>query len=314
MLAGLAAVAGTGLLAGILIAAPRISPLAAGLPGLLLLGLTALYLVNVRHAVHLIPLKSHPYGAGFEAMLVHGILAAAGLAMIIPMFVPSRWRARRIPEPEVIGDAEYIPGFGAITEPLLRADPASYPEPGAQSGPAGPLPGVQHEALPSGLPRRLPRLPRGCRADRLPRAPAAGMDASGPALLACQSGLEAGLPATKAAMRSSMSSRPVPNSPSQRSSASPAARRYTVGKRRRSISSAGSISSRGLSASWTASRCSGERAGLSPPGTGLAAACPAVPRPSSGLVSALVKAPSPGWGPAAPWRWFPAAGSPAGNC
>ena len=160
MLAGLAAVAGTGLLAGILIAAPRISPLAAGLPGLLLLGLTALYLVNVRHAVHLIPLKSHPYGAGFEAMLVHGILAAVGLAMIIPMFVPSRWRARRTPEPEVIGDPEYIPGFGANTEPLVRADPASYPEQGAQAGPAGPLPGVQHEALPSGLPRRLPRLPR----------------------------------------------------------------------------------------------------------------------------------------------------------
>ena len=40
MLAGLIAVAATGLLAGILIAAPRISPLAAGLPGLLLLGLT----------------------------------------------------------------------------------------------------------------------------------------------------------------------------------------------------------------------------------------------------------------------------------
>ena len=74
MLAALIAVAGTGLLAGILVAAPRISPLAAGLPGLALLGWTALYLVSVRHAVHLIPLKSHPYGAGFEAMLVHGIL------------------------------------------------------------------------------------------------------------------------------------------------------------------------------------------------------------------------------------------------
>ena len=97
MLAGLIAVAATGLLAGILIAAPRISPLAAGLPGLLLLGLTGLYLVNVRHAVHLIPLKSHLAGAGFEAMLVHGILGAAGLAMIVPMFVPSRWRARRQP-------------------------------------------------------------------------------------------------------------------------------------------------------------------------------------------------------------------------
>jgi hypothetical protein len=158
MLFGLAAVAGTGLLAGILIAAPRISPLAAGLPGLLLLGLTALYLASVRHAVHLIPLKSHPYGAGFEAMLVHGILAAAGLAMIIPLFVPSRWRARRGPEPDAIGDAEYIPGFGGITEPLVSGDPARYPELGAQAGPAGPL--VQHQALSSGLPRRLPALPR----------------------------------------------------------------------------------------------------------------------------------------------------------
>ena len=157
MLAGLIAVGGTGLLAGILIAAPRISPLAAGLPGLLLLGLTALYLVNVRHAVHLIPLKSHPYGAGFEAMLVHGILGAAGLAMIVPMFVPSRWRARRQPEPEseLIGDAGYIPGSNGITEPLLPGYRASYPEQGAQAGPVGPLPGIDHQTSPSGLPRRL---------------------------------------------------------------------------------------------------------------------------------------------------------------
>jgi hypothetical protein len=34
------------------------------------------------------------FGAGFEAMLFDGVLAAAGLAMIIPMFVPSRWRRR----------------------------------------------------------------------------------------------------------------------------------------------------------------------------------------------------------------------------
>jgi hypothetical protein len=89
----LAALFAAGLLAGILIAAPRISPLAAGLPGLVLLGWTALYLVSVRHAVGLIPLKSSPYGAGFEAMLFNGILGAAGLALIIPVFVPSRWRA-----------------------------------------------------------------------------------------------------------------------------------------------------------------------------------------------------------------------------
>ena len=64
--------------------------------------------------------------------------------------------------------------------------------------------------------------------------------------------------------------------PFQRSSASPAARRCTVGKRRASISSAGSSSSCGLPASWSASRCPAERAGLRPPTTGLAAACPRI--------------------------------------
>jgi hypothetical protein len=94
VLLALAAVAGTALLAAILIAAPRISPLAAGLPGLLLLGWTGLYLASVRQAVDLIPLRSDPFGAGFEAMLFNGVLGAAGLAMVVPMFVPSRWRTR----------------------------------------------------------------------------------------------------------------------------------------------------------------------------------------------------------------------------
>lgn len=94
VLLALAAVAGTALLAGILVAAPRISPLAAGLPGLLLLGWTGLYLANVRQGVDLIPLRSDPSGAGFEAMLFNGVLGAAGLAMIVPMFIPARWRTR----------------------------------------------------------------------------------------------------------------------------------------------------------------------------------------------------------------------------
>lgn len=94
VLLALTAVAGTALLAGILVAAPRISPLAAGLPGLLLLGWTGLYLANVRQGVDLIPLRSDPFGAGFEAMLFNGVLGAAGLAMIVPMFIPARWRTR----------------------------------------------------------------------------------------------------------------------------------------------------------------------------------------------------------------------------
>ncbi|HYZ56290.1 MAG TPA: hypothetical protein VE733_22705 [Streptosporangiaceae bacterium] len=97
VLAALGALLATGLTAGVLIAAPRISPLAAGLPGLALLALTGLYLASVRHAVQLIPLRTRAFGAGFEDMLADGVLAMAGLAMIIPLFVPSRWRRRGSP-------------------------------------------------------------------------------------------------------------------------------------------------------------------------------------------------------------------------
>lgn len=98
----LAAVAVTGLLAGILIVVPWISPLAAGLPGLLFVGWTALYLTNVRRATDLIPLRSHAFGAGWEALLINGILGAAGLALIVPMFVPSRWRGPRTEDDELV--------------------------------------------------------------------------------------------------------------------------------------------------------------------------------------------------------------------
>ena len=94
VLTALGAVAATGVLAGILIATPRISPLAAGLSGLLLIGWTALYLASVRRAVDLIPLRPDAFGAGWEAMLFNGILGGAGLAMIVPVFLPSRWRRR----------------------------------------------------------------------------------------------------------------------------------------------------------------------------------------------------------------------------
>jgi hypothetical protein len=126
-LIALAAVAGTGLLAGILIAVPRISPLAAGLPGLLALGWTGLYLVSVRQAVDLIPLRSDPFGAGFQAMLVNGILAAAGLAMIVPMFVPSRWRARRTSDSEAAAADQFTSGRGETTKALVPAASGDQP-------------------------------------------------------------------------------------------------------------------------------------------------------------------------------------------
>lgn len=92
LLLALAAVLGTAVLAGLLVMAPRVSPLAAGLPGTLLLAWTALYLVSVRRAVALIPLRSHAFGAGWEGLLFNGVLGAAGAVMVFPMFIPSRWR------------------------------------------------------------------------------------------------------------------------------------------------------------------------------------------------------------------------------
>lgn len=132
-LIALGAMAGTGLLAGILIAAPRISPLAAGLPGLLLLGLTTLYLVSVTRADELIPLRSHVFGSGFETMLARGFLGAAGLAMIVPFFVPSRWRSWHRADPAdefgplATEDAELV-GVVAAGDELPMAETAAGPD------------------------------------------------------------------------------------------------------------------------------------------------------------------------------------------
>jgi hypothetical protein len=90
----LAALLGTGLFLGVLVAAPISSPLAAGLPGLVLLGWSALHVVNAQLALRLIPLWGTTAASGFHTMLVGGILALLGAIMIVPMFVPSRWRSR----------------------------------------------------------------------------------------------------------------------------------------------------------------------------------------------------------------------------
>jgi hypothetical protein len=94
-LIGLAAMLGVGLLIGILIAVPAISPLAAGVPGLVLLGWTALLAVSSHRALAWIPLQGHAFGLGFRALLLSGVLALAGMAMIVPLFLPARWHGTR---------------------------------------------------------------------------------------------------------------------------------------------------------------------------------------------------------------------------
>ncbi len=155
VLEGFGALLGVGLVAGVLIAAPRISPLASGLPGIALLAWTGLYLFSVRHAVQYIPLKTRAYGTGFEAMLFDGVLALAGLAMIIPLFVPSRWRRGRMltaPAPYAGSPAtspdlqatQTIHGDGGLlsdwaqTRPQQKLDPNSPEAPGPPQAPWGP--------------------------------------------------------------------------------------------------------------------------------------------------------------------------------
>lgn len=129
VLYGFAALAGTALLAGILVAAPRISPLAAGLPGLALVALTVLYGLNVGRAVRYIPLRGDAFGAGFEMMLMNGVLAVVGVALVVPLFVPSRWRSRtRLPVASGWGAAPVQPPSSNIS--LLAddwTDTAPYP-------------------------------------------------------------------------------------------------------------------------------------------------------------------------------------------
>jgi hypothetical protein len=103
-LIALAALVGVGLLLGILLAVPGVSPLATGLPGIALLGWTALLAVSARRAEQLIPLRVHTFAFGFGTMLTSGVLALAGAVMIVPLFVPSRWRRRYADDDEDYAD------------------------------------------------------------------------------------------------------------------------------------------------------------------------------------------------------------------
>jgi hypothetical protein len=128
-----AAVAGTALIAGIFIAVRQVSPLAAGLPGLGLIAWTVVYGFSVRRAVHYIPLRGDTFGVGFEAMLMNGVLAAAGLALVVPLFIPSRWRGR-----PAAGDPDAA-GAGQVPEPttisLLANDDWTQTAPYQQNNP-----------------------------------------------------------------------------------------------------------------------------------------------------------------------------------
>jgi hypothetical protein len=91
---GLAAMAGVALLIGLALVIRWVSPLATGLPGLVLLAWTALYVASPDRAVHYIPLKAHNVGLGFAGLGTTGILGAAGVVLVMPLFLPSSMTTR----------------------------------------------------------------------------------------------------------------------------------------------------------------------------------------------------------------------------
>ena len=104
---GLAAMAGVALLIGLALVIRWVSPLATGLPGLVLLAWTALYVASPEQAVHYIPLKAHNVGLGFAGLGTTGILGAAGVVLVMPLFFPSRWR-RAVSDDVVDGEDDPI--------------------------------------------------------------------------------------------------------------------------------------------------------------------------------------------------------------
>lgn len=105
----LGALAGAGLVLGIMLCVPQVSALATVLPGIVLVGWTVLLALREQTALRYIPLKGDSFGQGFQTLLTSGVLGLIGVAMIIPLFVPSRWR-RPLLDVEADEDEDVLSG------------------------------------------------------------------------------------------------------------------------------------------------------------------------------------------------------------
>ncbi|WP_344856236.1 hypothetical protein [Planomonospora alba] len=108
----LAVMAGTGLLLG-LVAAGRVSPLAAFVPSVTLLAWTVVYALDSGRALGFVPdtpsfhqalLQS---GRGMTVLLTTGVYALLGVALFVPVLLPSRWRGPGGDEGEEDDDESY---------------------------------------------------------------------------------------------------------------------------------------------------------------------------------------------------------------
>jgi hypothetical protein len=111
---GLAAMAGVALLIGLALVIRWVSPLATGLPGLVLVAWTTLFVTGPTRVVDYIPLKAHSFGLGFLGLGSTGILGAAGVVLVMPLFFPSRWRR---PAPESVDVDDDLIEATTVTSP-----------------------------------------------------------------------------------------------------------------------------------------------------------------------------------------------------
>ncbi|HEX4815693.1 MAG TPA: hypothetical protein VFV66_23365 [Nonomuraea sp.] len=96
----LGAMAAVGLVVGLVVAG-RVSPLATFVPSLVLLAWTVVYALDVNRAISLIPAEPSVHelvrqaGQGARTLLTSGVYALLGVALFIPVLMPSRWSRQR---------------------------------------------------------------------------------------------------------------------------------------------------------------------------------------------------------------------------
>ncbi|MFC6087109.1 hypothetical protein [Sphaerisporangium aureirubrum] len=88
-----------GLLLGLVVAG-RVSPLATFIPSMVMLAWTVIYVLDVTRALGLAPTDPTmdpnivQAGKGMQDLLAKGVFAMLGLALFIPVLMPSRWAGR----------------------------------------------------------------------------------------------------------------------------------------------------------------------------------------------------------------------------
>lgn len=96
IMAALGAMAAVGLVFGLVMVA-RLSPLTVFVPSITLLAWTVVYILDVPRALNLAPVASNLHedlvraGQGMQTLLAAGVYLLLGIALFIPVLMPSRW-------------------------------------------------------------------------------------------------------------------------------------------------------------------------------------------------------------------------------